>query len=174
MGVRGRDISNMRIYTELIVLYEDAPMPAEESFCPSIWQAADFDSDGDYYATGVEGRWTQLELTRREEGAPESTLGIYSYRENNAYEPGLQEIVDLRRYIDYHRQGRYQHEGPIAHIESLAVTSLCFDTPSVKDYREFLETVYRFLEAMSGHVVNYAPILDAAAFKDHFLCWKGI
>ena len=47
----------MRYYTEFIALHPDAPMPDEATFCPSFWRADDFDSDGDFYADALEGRW---------------------------------------------------------------------------------------------------------------------
>ncbi|MCG8421207.1 MAG: hypothetical protein MJE77_25070 [Proteobacteria bacterium] len=159
----------MRLYTEFIVLYEDMPMPTEEMFCPSFWKADDFDAGGDYYAEGIDGRWTHLELTRRQKGAPESTLGVYTHREKNIIESGLQETADLQRYIDYKTQGRYRYEEPLAQIQSLAVTSLCFDTPSVEDYREFLTTVHNFLLATKGQIINYSEILDAELFAERFL-----
>ena len=45
----------MKLYTEFIVMHEDGPLPDEENFCPSFWQAEDFDSDGDYYYDNI--RW---------------------------------------------------------------------------------------------------------------------
>lgn len=142
-------------------------MPNEERFCPSFWKAEDFDSDGDYYYNGIDGRWTTLEITRRAD-EDDSILRVYTYREHRKYEPGIQEIVDLKRYLDYKAEGRYRHAPSVDGIKDAAVTSLSIETRRLSDYREFLETVHFFLEHTKGLLVNYKD-LSADEFRDEFL-----
>ncbi len=160
----------MRFYSEFIVLYEDQPMPPVEELCPSLWAAADFDADGDYYAEGIDGRWTDLEVRRREPGRPRTVLGVHTHRERGPYTSGLTDTVDLQRYIDYRNDGRYDHDDEgVRDIQTAAVTMLCLDSSSVEDYREFLETVRHFLEQTGGTLVNCGQLLDAAGFAEHYL-----
>lgn len=158
----------MKIFSEFIVLHEDVPMPEEDRFCPNFWKAEDFDSEGDYYYNEIDGRWTVLELTRRVNGDDESTLRVYTFREQRSYEPSRQHIADLKRYIDYKAAGRYHYLPSIHAIKNAAVTSLIVETKQLADYREFLETVHFFLDHTKGVLVNYYD-LDAAAFREEFL-----
>ncbi|BAY24703.1 hypothetical protein NIES2100_44990 [Calothrix sp. NIES-2100] len=158
----------MKIYTEFIVIHEDEPMPNEDNFCPSFWQSEDFDSDGDYYYENIEGRWTNLELTKRIADDKNSILKVNTFREKRIYEPGIQEVADLQRYIDYKKDGRYANNPVISSIKSLAITSLTIETFDLQDYREFLKTVYFFLEYTKGFIVNIWE-LDAASFQVEFL-----
>jgi len=158
----------MKFYTEFIVMHEDGPLPDEENFCPSFWQAEDFDSDGDYYYDNIDGRWTNLALTRRQPDGRNSILNVNTFREQRLYEPGTQEVEDLGRYIAYQKEGRYIHNQKISAMKNLAVTALAIQTFDLEDYREFLETVHFFLEYTKGIVVNFLD-LDAASFKEEFL-----
>jgi hypothetical protein len=158
----------MKIYTEFIVMHEDLPMPGEENFCPTFWQAEDFDSDGDYYYDSIDGKWTNLVLTKRLAGDRNSVLRVNTFRQNRLYEPGIQEVADLQRYIDYKTEGRYGNNPRISAMTTLAVTSLAIDTFDLQDYREFLETVHFFLDFTKGVLVNPWE-LDAKAFREEFL-----
>lgn len=158
----------MKIYTEFIVIHEDAPMPDEKNFCPSFWKADDFDSDGDYYYDNIEGRWTELHLTKRRPDERDSILNVNTFREKRLYNPGLQEVADLQRYLDYHKQGRYSDNPKISAMNNLAVTSLTIETFDLIDYQEYLETVYFFLDYTRGVIVSIWE-LDAASFKEEFL-----
>jgi hypothetical protein len=155
----------MKIFSEMIVLHEDVVMPEEGRFVPSFWLSNDFDSDGDYYYEGIDGRWTTLRITKR---APDgkSMLEVDTFREKRLYNPGLQEAADLERYITYWRAGRYR-EGA-SHIQNPAVTSLRIEAHLLADYREFLETVAFFLAHSKGIVANFKE-LDAAQFRAEFL-----
>ena len=155
----------MRLFSEFIVLYEDGPMPEAESLCPSIWKGEDFDSEGDFYAQGIAGRWSYLELARR--GASWLTVRTY-YANNRPYEPAQLETHDLKRYLEYREQGRFYALPAIAAIRSPAVTSLSLETLSIDDYREFLETVHAFLQRSRGILVNVRD-LDASQFHAEFL-----
>lgn len=157
----------MKIHTEFIVLYPDQAMPSEESFCPSFWQAEDFDAEGNYYFEGIDGRWTDLEITRKEAGKPESTLTVYTHRQNGPIESGLLEVEDLGRYVTYAQEDRYGSD--LQGIDNPAVTALAITTPSTDDYREFLETVHRFMAHTGASLVNYPEVLDASEFKEFFL-----
>jgi len=158
----------MKIYTEFIVMHEDGPMPNEDYFCPSFWQSEDFDSDGDYYYDNIEERWTNLELTKRRANDKDTVLNVNSFREKRNYDPGIQEVADLQRYIDYKKDGRYFNNSAILAMKNLAITSLTIETVDLKDYQEFLETVHFFLEYTKGFVVNLWE-LDAASFQKEFL-----
>jgi len=158
----------MKLYTEFIVIHEDVPMPNEDKLCSSFWQAEDFDSDGDYYYDNIEGRWTNLELTKRVNQDKNTVLKVNTFREKRMYEPGIQEVADLQRYIDYKKAGRYADNPVISAIKSLAITSLTIETFDLKDYREFLDTIHFFLDYTKGFIVNNLE-LDAAAFKEEFL-----
>jgi hypothetical protein len=153
----------MKLYTEFDVLHGNDPMPGEETFCPSFWKADDFDSDGDFYADALEGRWTELNLTRGD-----SSLSVHTLREERPFEPGIQEVADLQRFIDYHRAGRYAHVPAVAELPSLAVTALAIATPDTADYREFLETVDQFLGHTGGVVVSPWE-MDRDEFRAEFL-----
>lgn len=158
----------MKIYTEFIVMHEDGPMPDEDNFCPSFWNAEDFDSDGDYYDYNIEGRWTELQLTKRRPEGRDSVLNVNTFREKRLYDPGIQEVADLQRYIDYHKEGRYSNNPKLSAMNNLAVTSLTIETFDLRDYQEFLEAVYFFLDYTKGVIVN-AWKLDAASFQKEFL-----
>jgi len=159
----------MRLFSEFIVLYEDGPMPEAESLCPSIWKGEDFDSEGDFYAQGIAGRWSYLALTRRGGGLSTSSLMVRTYYANNRpYEPAQLETHDLKRYLEYREQGRFCALPAITAIRSPAVTSLSLETLSVDDYREFLETVHAFLQRSRGTLVNVRE-LDASQFGAEFL-----
>jgi hypothetical protein len=163
----------MKFYSEFIVMHADEPMPDEETFCPSFWQAEDFDSDGDFYADALEGRWTELRLTKRRPDDRDSVLRVNTLRQNRPFEPGILEVADLERYFDYHAAGRYSAIPALAELPSLAVTSLAIETPDAGDYREFLETVEGFLEHSGGVLVSPRE-LDRAAFRERFLeCSSG-
>lgn len=155
----------MKIFSEMIIIHEDVAMPKEERFMPSFWTADDFDSDGDYYYDGIDGRWTTLRITKRLPDG-QSVLEVDTFREKRNYDPAIQEAADLERYIVYWRAGRYQRAAP--HIQSPAVTSLRIETRHLADYREFLETVAFFLAHGNGIVANFKE-LDAARFHTEFL-----
>jgi hypothetical protein len=156
----------MTYYTELIALHPDVPMPDAGTFCPSFWQAEDFDSDGDFYADALEGRWTSLQLTRRRPDGRDSVLSVNSLREERPYDPGVQEVLDLQRFLDYRDAGRYDGLDGVA--PPAAVTSLAIQTADPGDYREFLETVDGFLGFIGGVLV--APWeMDRSAFREEFL-----
>lgn len=158
----------MRLFTEFVVLYEDGPMPEADSLCPSFWRD-DFDSDGDFYARGIDGRWSYLELTRRCAGQATSWLIVRTYyASNRPYEPGQLETHDLSRYVEYRNQGRFRALSAINAIRSPAVTSLTLETRALDDYREFLQTVHAFLQRSGGVVVNLRD-LDASGFRAEFL-----
>jgi len=96
----------MKYFTEFIIYHEDTPMPEENNFCPLLWKADDFDSDGDFYYDNIDNRWTQLELESKEPNELNTELCIYIYREHNRYyEPSLHDISDLRRFIEYKNRG---------------------------------------------------------------------
>jgi hypothetical protein len=158
----------MKIYTEFIVMHEDEPMPGEDNFCPSFWQAEDFDSDGDYYYHNIEGKWTNLALTKRLPNDRNSVLKVNTFREERLYDPGIQEVADLQRYIDYKKEGRYSNNPKISAMNNLAITSLTIETFDLNDYQEFLKTVHFFLDYTKGVIVNVRD-LDAASFKEEFL-----
>jgi hypothetical protein len=158
----------VRFYSEFIALHGDDPMPDEELFCPSFWQAEDFDSQGNFYSDSLEGRWTDLKLTRRRPDGDNSVLWVNTLRENRLFEPGVEEVADLERYIDYHKAGRYADIPALRDLPSLAVTSLAITTPDTNDYREYLETVAAFLGHMGGVLIRpWAP--DEAGFRAKFL-----
>lgn len=158
----------MKIYSEFIVLHEDGPMPAEENFCPSFWQAPSFDADGDYYYDGIDGRWTNLQITKELDGGAKSTLRVDTYREHRLYDPSILEVADLQRYIDYVHNGRYQANQQITALNSLAVTSLIIETGTLQDYAEYLKTIHFFLVYTQGIVVSPRE-MDADAFQVEFL-----
>jgi hypothetical protein len=151
----------MKIVSEMIVLHEDAAMPGEQTFVPSFWATDDFDSDGDYYYDGIDGRWTTLRIAKR---TPEgdSVFEVDTFREKREYDPGVQEVADLARYLEYWNAGRYRVAA--GHIVTPAVTWLRIETPHLADYREFLETVAAFLAHGRGIVVSFKE-LDAARFR---------
>jgi hypothetical protein len=156
----------MKIFSEMIVLHEDVVMPSEESFMPSFWASDSFDSDGDYYYDNIDGRWTTLHLARRLRDDQVSVLEVGTFREQRKYDPAIQEVADLERYIGYWKAGRYARTAP--HIQTPAVTSLTIETHLVADYREFLEAVASFLAHTKGIVANFREI-DAAKFIAEFL-----
>lgn len=158
----------MKFYTEFIVMHADEPMPDEETFCPSFWKAEDFDSDGDFYADALGGRWTYLRLTKNRPDGRESVLWVHGLKENMSYTPGRQQALDLRRFVDYHKAGRYSNQPALAELPSLAVTLLAIETTDPADYREFLETVAGFIGSMGGMLVSPWE-LDEAEFRQEFL-----
>jgi hypothetical protein len=159
----------MKITAEFIVLHDDGPMPEEDKFCPSFWQSKKFDSDGDYYYENIDGRWTNLEMTKLESNDKNSMLVVNTYREKNRnYEPATYEIADLKRYVDYKLEGRYLSDAVINGIRNLSVTSLFFETYNLEDYQEFLKTVHFFLGYSKGVLVNFNH-LDASSFYTEFL-----
>jgi hypothetical protein len=159
----------MKIFTEFIVLHEDGPMPNEEMFCPSFWKAKEFDADGDYYYDDIDGRWTNVEITKRYTSGNDSSLDVNVYRQNNRnYEPSVQEVEDLKRYVEYKMNGRYSYNHLISGIKNLCVTSLFFESYSIDDYQAFLKSVYSFLEYSNGVLINCKE-LDAVSFKEEFI-----
>ncbi|MCW6005127.1 hypothetical protein K1W54_11120 [Micromonospora sp. CPCC 205371] len=162
----------MKIYTEFVVLHANVPMPDEETFCPSFWKVDDFDADGDYYARDIGGRWSSLKLAKRSPDGPDSVLTVGVLREERPYDPGLQEILDLQRFLDFHRAGRY-HAPALSDLDSRAVTSLAIETADLADYREFLETVRAYL-AHAGGVVVSPWELDEDEFAAEFLTATGL
>ncbi|ARU56078.1 hypothetical protein OLMES_2004 [Oleiphilus messinensis] len=159
----------MRFATEYIVLHEDGKMPSEESFCPSIWAIDESDIDGDYYYDGIDGRWTSLTITLDDNKGKSSSLDVNTYREHNRnYEPSVCEADDLKRYIQYRKEGRFNANEKIKNIKKLCITSLCFESTDIGCYEEFLDTVYKFLKATEGCVVNFGE-LDADRFKEKYL-----
>jgi hypothetical protein len=158
----------MKIYTELIVLHADIAMPDDERFCPSFWEAEDFDSDGDFYADALEGRWTRMKLTKRRAGGANSVMSVHALRENRPYEPATREVADLQRFIDRYRAGDFAHLERVAGLPAVAVTSLSIETPDLGDYREYLETVRNFIAAIRGMLI--APWeADETEFTAEFL-----
>jgi len=157
----------MKYYSEFVVMHADEPMPDELTFAPSFWKADDYDSEGDFYARGLGGRWSNLELTKRRPDGRDSVLSVNSLRENRPYDPGMQ-ALDLQRFLDYHDAGRYDDVPALADLPSRAVTSLAIDTPDPDDYREFLETVEAFLGHSGGVVVSPVEATQAT-FREEFL-----
>ncbi|NHZ83006.1 hypothetical protein F2P44_27560 [Massilia sp. CCM 8695] len=152
----------MRFLCEIIVFYDDVDLPDVDLFFPSYWQAENFDSDGDFYYYGNETRWTNLEILKFYDGDEESKFGLNIYREKNRkYEPGIQEVADLARYVDYKNQGRYFYIDMIANISNLCVASLEIDTGRLEDYREFLEAVHTLLFHTKGVTANLDQCFDA-------------
>lgn len=161
----------VKIYSEFVALHANVPMPDEETFCPSFWQAGDVDSRGDYYARGIEGRWSSLKLTKPSADSQDSVLTVGVLREERPYDPGGQEIMDLQRFLDYHRAGRY-HAPALSTLESRAVTSLAILTADIADYREYLETVRAYL-AHTGGVVVSPWELNEDEFAAEFLAYDA-
>lgn len=158
----------MRIYTEFIVVYEEQALPSEETFCPSFWTAEDFDAEGNYYFNDTKGLWTELAITRKEAGKPESTLTVYTHRPGSIFQSSLLEVQDLGRYLGYLQDGRYE-DSPADGIAKPVLTALAIDALSAEDYREFLDTVHQFLATTGGAILNYPEVLDADAFRASFL-----
>lgn len=159
----------MKFHCETIVIYDDVDMPGEDAFCPSLWQGERIDSDGDYYYDRIGARWSELQLSKEYADGGRSDFRLNVYREKNRlYEPGLQEAADLERYIDYKAQGRYQYLSKIHGAENLSVASLWIMTTRVEDYREYLETVHRFLAHTGGIAANVCDF-DADAFRRELL-----
>ena len=159
----------MKIATEFLILHEDGVMPPEEKFCPSLWRHEDSEIDGDYYYDGIDGRWTSLSISIDAEEHKDTVLDINVYRQNNRnYEPSICEADDLKRYIQYRREGRYVGNATISKIKNMCITSMCIETYSVDRYDEFLRTVLFFLDFSGGILVNYGE-LDALSFKQEFI-----
>jgi hypothetical protein len=158
----------MKIVTEFLVLHEDGEMPNEEKLCPSIWQDESMDSEGDYYYDSIDGRWTHLTVSRVLTNGKKSILEVNTYREKNRnYDPGICEVDDLKRYIQYRNEGRYDSNSNINGIKDLCITSLSFETYDLEGYEEFLKTVYYFLNYTAGIIVNHKE-MDAASFKSEY------
>jgi hypothetical protein len=162
----------MRFFTELVVVGADSPHPSEDLFCPSFWSSDEFDSDGDFYYDGIDGRWTVLELRRTPAGVRGSSLEVYTFREQRFYEPGHGGVAVLARTLEDVRSGAYADDDRIAALAQVAVTSLSIETGSVEDYREYLETVAMFLEHSAGVTVGRFR-LDATGFREAFLQDEG-
>ena len=155
---------------ELVVMHADGPMPDEAMFCPSIWRTEDFDSDGDFYADGLGGRWTQLQLARRVRGERATVLTVSVLRDPRPFQPWL--VIDLQGFVDRQRAGGYGHVAALAGLRDLAVTALVIETDDAADHREFLESAHRFLRFTGGWLV--APIeLDADGFAARYLGGRG-
>jgi hypothetical protein len=151
---------------ELVVMHADGAMPDEALFCPSIWQADDFDSDGDFYADSLQGRWTQLRLERRVRGRRGTVLWVSVLRDPRPFEPWT--VIELQGFIDRHRAGSYAHIPALAGLADLAVTALVVETDDPADHREFLESAHRFLRFTGGWLVD--PVEDDAdGFAGRFL-----
>jgi hypothetical protein len=86
-----------------MVMHANDAMPDETIFCPSIWQTDDFDSDGDFYADSLEGRWTQLRLERRVRGRRGTVLRVSVLRDPRPFEPAT--ALPLQGFIDRQRAG---------------------------------------------------------------------
>jgi hypothetical protein len=159
----------MKFFSEVIVLYDDVDMPSESKFCPSFWQAERFDSDGDYYWDGMSARWTSLKLSKIYKDDSESSFELNVYREKNReFEPGVEEVNDLARYVGYKDEGRYARVDKINNAGNLCVASLSIMTGTVEDYREYLEATHFFLIHTSGIAANLCGF-DAKMFAAEFL-----
>lgn len=158
----------MKLFTEFLVVAPDSPHPTEEKFCPSFWEAQDFDSDGDFYYDGIDGRWTMLQLRRKVSGSVVSYLEVYTFRERRFYDPGIESVATLERTLDDVKAGRYTDNEAISAMRDIAVTSLTIQTVLIDDYREYLETVAMFL-AHSGGVTVGRFELDVDGFRQEFL-----
>lgn len=60
----------MKYEKQLIIGYNDMPLPSEQLFLPSVWQnyeAWDIDTDGDYYyLNNDDGFWSYLDIKSQE------------------------------------------------------------------------------------------------------------
>ena len=140
----------------IIILHLDTSMPSESLFMPSFWEMDDYYVQGDYYYEGIENRWTELTLKTREETEENNTLfELLCFRENRNYEPGLQEIYDLHKYIDNFRNGDYKHisEDLLDKNKYLAVSALSIHTNNPGRVSEFKDTVSMFLKNMNGFII---------------------
>ena len=159
----------MKIFTELIVFHQDMPMPEEGKFCPALWAAEDFDSDGDYYYDNIEGRWTQLEIVTRYKDGRNSKLEIDIYRENNQnYKPRFEAEL-LAQYIQLQEQGYFDLSEGVGAIKNAAVASFKFETFRTEHYQDFLNSVHYFLDYSKGYIVNNGMCLSAGEFAEDFL-----
>jgi hypothetical protein len=158
----------MKLFTELLVVAPDSPHPSAEKFCPSFWEGEDFDSDGDFYYDGIDGRWTMLQLRKKISGSMDSYLEVYTFREQQFYDPGIESVATLERTLDDVKAGKYADNGTISAMKDIAVTSLTIQTRLIDDYREYLETVAMFLTHSGGVTVGRFE-LDADAFRHAFL-----
>jgi|GEM_PF-840164 len=158
----------MLLFTELVVVAPDGPHPDAESFWPSVWAGEEFDSDGDFYYDGIDGRWTMLELRTKVAGAADSVLEVYTFRERRNYDPGLDDVARLERTLDDVKAGRWADDATISAMTEVAVTSLTVRTTSTDHYREYLESVAMFLDHSGGVTVGRL-VLDAAGFRRTFL-----
>lgn len=155
---------------ELVVMHANGPMPDEALFCPSIWQADNFDSDGDFYAESLQGRWTQLRLERRVPGRRGTVLWVSVLRVPRPFQPWT--VIDLQGFIDHQRAGGYDHIPALTRLVDLAVTALVLETDDPADHREFLESSHRFLRFTGGWLVHPVEV-DAAGFAGRFLAGQG-
>lgn len=159
----------MKLFSEIIVLYDDKAMPEEDKFCPSFWQAERFDSDGDFYWDGLSACWTNLKLSKLYEGGEQSDFELNIYRERyRKFEPSIVEVEDLARYISYKSEGRYALKERINNAKNLCVASFFITTKRADDYLEYLKTVHFFLEYTDGIAANLYGF-DAKTFSEEFL-----
>ncbi|QHT56704.1 hypothetical protein GXP71_11865 [Cellulomonas sp. H30R-01] len=158
----------MLLYTELVVVAPDVAHPEAEAFWPAVWESEDFDSDGDFYYDGIDGRWTTLELRTKVAGSAPSVLEVYTFRERRLYGTGLESVARLERTLDDVKAGRWADNPAVAAMTEVAVTSLAVQTTSTEHYRAYLEAVEMFLAHAGGTTVGRFE-LDAAAFHERFL-----
>ncbi len=164
----------MKYFTEFIIYHEDIPMPEGTKFCPLLWKADDFDSDGDFYYDTIDSRWTELELESKEPNELNSKLCICVYREHNRhYDPSL-DALRLRRYIEYKIQGEYDYNTLISKIEKPAIASFQFETYNNNHYLDFLKTISFFLKYSEGCLVNSGMYHNAEEFAQDFLADEDI
>jgi hypothetical protein len=154
----------MKIFTQFIILHKNIGFPPEDDFCSFIRDSDNYDSDGDYYFTGIGDFWTNLELTSKDKGK-EAKFELSTYRENGYFQ--LDEY-DLKPYLERFRNNFYGPLEGISISDELAVTTLVFSTKNSELYEKFLETTHFFLGYSKGYILNYA-LLNAEGFKEEFL-----
>ncbi len=157
----------MKIFTCFQILHKDIPHPSPQNFCPFIWQAEYFDSDGDYYAEVPDHKWTDLSLKIYESPAKQNaTLSVNTFWENSTLTSAMIETLDLEIYLKHYRDGYYPQVPPYS--EYRAVTALTFSTSRMDYYEEFLKTVLEFLKHNGGFILNL-NCMGPLEFKESFL-----
>lgn len=159
----------MRIFTEFIILSEDLPMMDYELLFPLMWQAKEFDSDGNFYSNFPENKWSNLVLTvfSEDKTIELSRVNIDVCREDSNAIASSNNLLQLA-YLEEKKIHGYAFFPPLTIIQMLAATSITINTINENLYIDFLKSVYKFLVYTKGYIVN-CGMLDAEKFKQEFL-----
>lgn len=154
----------IKVFSEFVIMQEAKTLPEVKTFCKSIWESSNFDSEGDFYYDGINNEWTTLDL---EDRVDSTKFRLRIWREKKHYPPTI-DIIRLESYLKFYKNGEYSWVKELNEIQSLMITSISIETSSMEKLEDFTKTCRDYLKYSQGVIVNTGDIMNLNEFIDKY------